>query len=275
MTILTYSAYLAKIDQAQRQEQILLSTSRIAGNQLFWSQWQNNAELAGAVPTTAVVPDNTTVGGIQQGNASASGLRLARLTANSTNAAPFCLILCDRLSHQGGLSGTGVGAQTTNLPTAALTRSTSGVGVMAAVEIYTQVGATPQTFTCSYTNELGTAARTSLAVPIGGTSVQEVLINKFQIMTLQAGDFGVRSVESLTLSGSTGTIGNFGVALFRPIMSFPGVYDEMSEFDAMLGLCANMHLIPQNACLWWLVATTTGTIPGHMVDMKFIEDALP
>jgi hypothetical protein len=56
--------------------------------------------------------------------------------------------------------------------------------------------------------------------------VQEVLINKFQIMPLQAGDRGVKSVESLTLSASTGTAGNFGLTLFRPIMTFPGVYDE-------------------------------------------------
>jgi hypothetical protein len=275
VSISTYAAYFAKIDQAQRVEQILLSTSRVSGNQLFWSQWQNNASVPGVAPSTAVVPDNTTAGSLGQGNASASGLRLARLVANSSSAAPFCLVLCDRLSHQGGLSGTTTGAQTTNLPTAALTRSTDGIGVMAAVEIYTQLGATPQTFTCSYTNEAGTAGRTSTAVPLGGSAVQEVLINKFQIMTLQAGDRGVKSVESLTLSASTGTAGNFGLTLFRPIMTFPGIYDEAQEFDAILGLGANMHLIAQNACLFWLVATTTGTIPSHCVDLKLIEDALP
>jgi hypothetical protein len=275
VAISTYAAYLAKIDMAQRAEQILNSTSRISGNQLFWSQWTNSASSAGVAPSTAVVPDRTTVGSLGQTNASATGLRLSRATMTSNSASPFGLVLCDRLSHQGGLSGTTTGAQTTNLPTAALTRSTDGLNVMAAVEIYAQIGATAQTFTCSYTNQAGTASRTSIAVPIGGTSVQEVLINKFQVMTLQAGDLGVKSVESLTLSASTGTAGNFGVTLFRPIMTFPGVYDEAQEFDAILGLGANMHLIPQDACLFWLVATTTGTIPGHCIDVKLIEDALP
>ena len=123
-------------------------------------------------------------------------------------------ILIDRLGHTGGLSGTVATAQTTNLPTAALpTRATGGAGVMAALQIYTTLGATNANVTCSYTNQSGTAARTGTAefviTPIS------TLVYPF---TLEGADSGVRSVESVTLSVSTGTVGDFGVLLYKPLM---------------------------------------------------------
>jgi hypothetical protein len=275
VSISTYAAYLAKIDKAQRAELVLSSTSRAAGAAMLWSQWTTNPAGAGAAPSAAVVPTNLTQGSIGQVNAGASGLRLARAVINTTSAAPYSLILCDRLSHQGGLSSAVTTAQTTNLPTAALTRSTDGVGVMAALEIYTTLGNTATTWSASYTNQAGTAGRTSIASVLGGTGAQEQLLNKFQIMPLQAGDFGVKSVENVTVLASTTVAGNFGITLFRPLMTFPGLYTDVQEFDAILGLGANLHLIPQDACLFWLAATTIGTIPAHHVDLKFIEDAAP
>lgn len=124
-------------------------------------------------------------------------------------------VLIDRLSHQGGLSGTVTTAQTTNLPTAALTRYTSGVGVYAALEVYTAVGATDALWTVSYTNQAGTAGRTAswlMADTPGG--------NSFHPIPLVGSDTGVRSVESVTLTPSTGTAGNFGVTLFKPLVWF-------------------------------------------------------
>lgn len=128
---------------------------------------------------------------------------------------PGTFVVCDRLSHQGGLSGTVVGAQTTNLPTDPLLRYVDGEGVMIGVTIYTQIGATGTTISASYTNQAGVAGRTTPLVQIGATRFREA--NRLILLPLQAGDTGVQSVESVSLTATTGTAGNFGVTLFRPL----------------------------------------------------------
>ena len=84
------------------------------------------AGLGGSAPTTAAACTNATVGalggtsGQQGGFANGTLRRIPTARISATQAGTY--ILCDRLSHQGGLSGVTTGAQTTNLPTAALTR---------------------------------------------------------------------------------------------------------------------------------------------------------
>jgi hypothetical protein len=138
----------------------------------------------------------------------------SRNTDNHT-LGPGVGMLYDRLSHQSGLDGTVTTPQTTNLPTAALTRYTSGDGVVIMVSIYLGVGATPTTITASYTNQAGTSGRTTEAGVLGGPSFAGPGAT---ILGLQAGDTGVRSVESVTLAGSTGSAGNFGVTLMKPLI---------------------------------------------------------
>jgi len=121
--------------------------------------------------------------------------------------------IIDRLSHQGGLDGALVGTLTTNLPTAALTRYTDGVGVLAGLTIYSSLGTTATTITASYTNQAGTAGRTTLAIPFGGSGNNTA--PRMLILPLAAGDTGVRSVESVTTAGGTGLVSNFGVTLFK------------------------------------------------------------
>jgi hypothetical protein len=185
-------------------------------------------------------------GSLGQNDGSAS-LWLAGFRSNKDRAAT--VILADRLVHTDGLSGTVTTAQTTNLPTTALTRYTSGVGVLAALEIYGALGATATTFTCSYTNSGGTSGRTSPAYPIGSTTYNQV--GRFLIMPMQAGDVGVKSVESVTVLASTLTAGNFGVTLFKPL------YAHFDPFTFAQGPVVqdfvNTALLPQiqnGACLF-------------------------
>jgi len=173
-------------------------------------------------PTTAVVCDNTlnTPGLAQcigQTNPAANALRLIGATLGaSLGLDDNSLILYDRLVHQGGLDATSIAAQTTNLPTPALTRYTDGVGVWILVTVWTLVGTTATTITASYTNQAGTAGRTTVATAFGGTGFRE--FGRGILLPLQAGDTGVKSVESVTLAASTTTAGNFGVALIKPLM---------------------------------------------------------
>jgi hypothetical protein len=147
----------------------------------------------------------------------ASGKRMAILGARVSGAitSGAMLMLVDILSISGGLNGTLTTPQTTNLPSAALPRYTSGEGVHAALLIYTSIGTTGTTFTCSYTNQAGTSGQTTPEMAIGtsGQNSAGTLIR----LPLQSGDSGFRSIESVTLAATTGTAGNFGVILYRPL----------------------------------------------------------
>jgi hypothetical protein len=138
--------------------------------------------------------------------------------------------------------------QTTNLPTAALTRYTSGAGVFAAIEISSSgIGSTQTTGTISYTNQAGTAGQTGRFGTIGSTT------HRFYFCTLDSGDTGVRSVESVTLVTSTGTAGNFGVTLYRPLAFFVPGFDMSEAIDPWMsgGMIGDLTAaLVDDACLF-------------------------
>lgn len=221
------------------------------------------------VPTSPVTCDKTNPGAInaQLANYSPnSAYVLGGRFSNGLTRGSYILI--DRLSHQGGLDGTLTTAQTTNLPTAALTRYTNGVGVMAAIVIYTAIGATASTFTVSYTNQAGVAGQTSVAHIIGSSSYNAG--GRLIPIPLANGDTGIRSVESVTLSATTGTAGNFGIVLFRPIAMFaidtlnPVVADLISGCSA-----GGLEPISDDACLNLLQVCETGGLVSIGVQSFF------
>ena len=174
----------------------------------------NQMGIAATTPTLPVVPTNLTAGALGQQNAT-GGLQTSILGGYFQGVGGGNCIVCDRLSHQSGLSGIVTGAQTTNLPTAALTRYTSGEGVMLGISIYSLIGTTGTTLTATYTNQAGIGSRVTPTVAFGATGFREV--NRLLMLPLQSGDTGVRSVESVTIAGTTGAAGNFGVTLFKPL----------------------------------------------------------
>lgn len=168
--------------------------------------------------------------------------------------------LADFLVHSGGMSGTVTTEQTTGLPTVALSRYTNGDGVMAAIVVYTSLGITATTATLNYTNQSGTAGRTSQPIVVPASSAPKGVL----VFCLQDGDTGVRSVEGLTLAGSTGAAGNFGVLLFKPIAMLGGTcaesIDRAPTRDMLLSGGAIAE-IQQGACLAALFSfiTSSGT----------------
>ena len=233
--------------------------SGIAGR--MFSCWPLGGGDNGAAPTTAVVPTKDTAGA--QPNFSNSSFEQFLTRARPTETNRNGHILCDRLSHQGGLSGTTTGEQTTNLPTATLTRYTDGVGVMIGIEIYTVIGTTSTNVVARYTNQAGTGSRTTQAVSIGNTGFREG--NRLILLPLQDGDYGVQSVEGVTLAASTGTAGNFGVTLFRPL--FPLGYCDAAipyVLDGPLG-CGMLPKVVNDACLFWIVTANSASTFGPLL----------
>ena len=221
--------------------------------------------LGGAVPTTPVAPDRSTTGAMGQQDA----VGVQRLAQAQVARGDGTLIVCDRLSHQSGLSGIVTTAQTTNLPTAPLTRYTNGVGVLAALEIYVALGAVQVGPTMEYTNQAGVGGRVSPAGFIGGSEHQSV--RRFIAMPLQAGDTGVRSVESVTLSASTGSAGNFGVVLYRPLFPLLGasVVTGVGRTDAFLNLGGLCPVIEASACLFYVAM---GGLALMLNELRFIGE---
>lgn len=214
------------------------------------------ASLPGTAPTTAAAPTNATAGALPMYDATTGQLFVPG--ASLGVQWPGMYVLCDRLSHQGGLSGIVTGAVTTNLPTAALTRYTDGVGVMLGISVYTVIGTTGTTITCTYTNEAGTGSRVSPLVVIGGTGFREA--SRMLLVPLAAGDTGVRSVESSTLTATTGTAGAFGYTLFKPLVGFVASEPGSKDFNLLDGgMCGGLPEIVNGACLFWLYITPAST----------------
>lgn len=164
-------------------------------------------------------PTNASDGTLKQ--ADPSGGRKKWLVAGQcqgavgTNMTAF--FLADRLADYDGFVGNSTSLQTVTGGPLAVTRytGTEAVGNQLFIEVYTLIGATPQTGTIVYENENGVSHTTT--TQIGGNSVYRTATS-FRPVSLAQGDRGIRSVTSIQLSGNTGAVGSFGFTIVRPLM---------------------------------------------------------
>jgi hypothetical protein len=252
---------------------IYVSKSNSATNAARPFDTWTGSVFAGAAPSTAAVPARNVAGALGQENGASGALRCVGGNQQALSGGyGSCAIVIDRLSHQGGLDATVTSAQTTNLPTAALTRYTSGVGVMCGLTIYTTIGTTPTTVTVSYTNQAGTGGQVSPAVVIGGNP--NTVGGRLVMIPPAAGDTGFRSVESVTLAGSTGTAGNIGVTLFKPLTMFiGGAPGEEALADLITGrMGGGLPEILDDACLSLVVMQGPSATVAWHGSLFFHED---
>ena len=244
------------------------ATAPIAGRGC--SFWQYDGMPAGgAVPTVAEVPTRTTQGALPFTAPGGSrekwliGASIAPLVAG-------VFLLYDRLFHIGGLSGTVTTAQTVQGSPAspALTRNTGGGGNFAFYEIYTNVGTTSVTMTMTYTDQNGNTGNTS-TINIGATNFREV--TRAQRIPLATGDSGIRAVESVQLSASTGTAGNFGIIIAQPLAWIPvGASGIAGWRDYTTGL-PGMPAINSDACLALMFIPSASTATELFGCLGFVE----
>lgn len=213
------------------------------------ASWRYSTPAA-AIPTTSSALSGTSDVALAELPAVNTGrLTVLGSTFSQNQATSMCLIVADILNHSGGLDGTITTEQTTNLPTAALTRYTSGEGVMAGILIYSTIGSTGTTYTVKYTNQNGTSGKISSESVIGVASYREP--GALLPVPLVDGDTGVRSVESVTLGSSTGVAGNVGVILFKPLamMAIPGMGGVTIDAVTTGGFVGALAQAEPNACL--------------------------
>lgn len=249
MPFANYDAYISGLKQQQFGD---FQTNANTGSATRLGMLSRNFVPAPATPTTSVALDKNSDRAINSYLPNGGDGQLSILGArfNGSVSSGAMIMAVDMLNISGGLSGNNSTTQSINLPTAALTRYTTGVGVHAGIIVHTAIGTTATTVTVSYTNETGTSGRTSTAVVLGGAGFREagVVVR----IPLQAGDLGFRSVESVTLAALTGTGGDFGIVLYKPLAMFAvNDYENANLMDCvstgrMVGQC---NEVLDNACL--------------------------
>lgn len=250
MAVATLAALIGKL-RNPTQPLVYLKNAQLATGVHWNSEWiQPGAPGAASTPgTTAAICDRATTGALGQANKSAGEQRAwfrRHAEGGSGASAQGSLMLVDRLAHVGGLDGTSTAAQTVSTP--ALTRFTSGVGVWAAIEIYTAIGATGTTATISYTNTVPTAGQVAPAIVAGGSGFSNARV--ILPFGYASGDTGLTAVASVTLAASTTTVGNFGITLYRTLGWLP--FNNATPYPnrgTPIDLPAPMPVVPDDACL--------------------------
>lgn len=263
MPLSNYASYVDRVTRPMQRIRHTKDGSTTVAGQIH-SLWRT-APRVGAIPAGAAICDRNLAGAMPLANP-ATVMRLAQVEGQL--GAGAAVIIADRLYHVGGLNGTVTTAQA--VTPLALTRYTSGIDVMAALEIYTAVGSTAVVATLSYTDETD-AVRTSPEVTFGSASHNQP--GRFILVPLAQGSRGVKLVHEVTLSASTGIAGNFGVTLFRPLLLIPGLSDAQTVLaDVVLGLAGNLAPVLPDACLWLVVAPRTITVGPWAGELRVIEE---
>lgn len=218
------------------------------GNRIT-NYWRGDGQPGGAplAPSTATACTNATNGALKQ--TSPSGGRQKWLVAANVGASiqNGMVILYDRLLHISGLSGTSITAQTVGGTLGRYNSNSTCIGNRIYAEINTAIGSTGRTITASYTNQAGSSGQTTVSTTIGGTGWSEV--NRVIPIPLAVGDTGVQAVASVTLSASTGTAGDFGIVIARPIMAFPQTGSQAGSYKDQISGIPGPIEIASDACL--------------------------
>ena len=202
-------------------------------------------------------------------------LNAAAQTAAATTA-PAVLMLVDLLGFYPITSVTTTGAQTLN-NTVTLPRYTDGAGVQAFLTPSTVMGAATPNLSIGYTNSANVASRaTPATLPIGNTAAAVTSVvysgtgaGKFgPFMPLQAGDAGIRSVQSVNLSASY-VSGVLNLVLCKPLMTLPITTLGVTAERDLVNQFMSMPKIFDGACLSWMMLAGAATpvaspITGHL-----------
>lgn len=234
----------------------------------YCSMWRGSG-IPGqaAIPTTSAICDKTTLGGwnfTSPDTGNGKELYIAggkMIPANGGTTIEFH----DRLVQMGGLSGIVTTAQTVSLVVSGVTSNLQArlgrsdlSDVMWWIEWYTATGATGVNFTVAVTyTDLSTG---NIVIAPGASAAAG---NLFRILPV-AGKI-IKQIDSVTLSATTGTAGNFGFTATRELIAMETtVANWMKKYNWMdLELtaiedsaCITMHVLP--------TTTSSGTLLGNL-----------
>jgi len=242
------------------------SLTSVAG--FYYSTWLSTGLNPGSAPSTFTVPTDATAGSWDPLlNDATGGSTNCLLQFSAMLPSPVSLVIHDRLGHVGGLSGTSTSAQTVSLTLTAQATSnrcsSTGAGVDWWLEWYTATGSTAVTATITYTNQAGTTGKTTTVSLPASVPASRM----YPISVLASGDTAIQSIQSVTLSATTGTAGSFGVTATRTLALIPSA--QTTNGSVAIDYAAlGMPVVGTGACISGYVlatTTTTGNIQYNIV----------
>lgn len=219
-------------------------------------------------PNVFVPMAQSTDGGLRHGGNVGTKKHLRKITALTTVATPISGLLLDYLGFYGFVDESVTDEQPMD-NTTGLTRYVDGRGVrLMPVVVAGHTGGQP--FTVKYVNQDGVPDRVTQTATMGtqvtnGTILHSQgaggpYVNNGPFLTLQAGDTGVRSVQSVTIGG-IGDVGLFALVLVKPLATFSLFgNDSATEVDYLVDT-PTLPEIQNNAYLN-LVVLPNGQLAG-------------
>lgn len=242
-------------------------SNQVAGRHC--SLWRATGQPAqGAIPTTAAACTNALTGAVQFAQQTAPATSyIGILNAVGSNSA-YTLEVHDRLAHRGGLVLNVTTAQAVDLDLDLLGVSADRIGdptygdVQCWLEVYTDGGATASNATINVTFDDNTDANLNVQA-VGGTIRAGNMFSVDLLRTTAQQGKNIKRVNTVTLSASTGTAGNFGFTFTRPRMYLPmSLANHVNKADwAQTGLSE----VPNGSCLFFMMipsTTSSGTLRG-------------
>lgn len=193
------------------------SSLRAAGNP--------QAMTGGAIPgPTAIDSASTGAWPLPMSLGATENLYMTNFGVNHQTGTNVVLVV-DVLQNAGSITATIVTAQ--NVSTTTNLRWTTDNSLQMILEVTTAFGTATgvPNVTVNYTNESGTASRSTGAISIGTTNYAAAVLFPRQdgvITRLQAGDVGVRSIQQVTFSASSAGAGAACAAIiYKPLLLVP------------------------------------------------------
>jgi len=211
-------------------------------------------------------------GDLISGTATKHLLTMSAQTAGSTTV-PITLLLVDMLGCYARIDGNTASAITL-ANTLTLPRHTSGTGVMAySVVAPATTGGTAHNCLMTYTNQANVGSRALPQTVASTVSAVNSHIyhsgtaanNIGPFLPLQAGDTGIRSVQTWQQSAANGTASTFtNLVLAKPIMELQLTTQFLLSERDMLNQFPSLPLIQEaaaakNACLSWIAYAGAAT----------------
>jgi hypothetical protein len=237
----------------------------------YMSLWRATGQPGqGAIPVAVATCNNALTG----------AMNFTQQTAPATSYGGYANLACsnsavtvevhDRLMHMGGLLLNVTTSQTVGLDINGVTADNmvERIGdsnfsdIQWWLEVYTDGGATASNATINVTYNDGTSGDLTV-VAVGGTLRAGRAISLNGLIPAAAAGKYIRDINTVILSASTGTAGNFGFTATRPRMDMPLPLANKKEIFNWADL--GFPEVFNSSCLFPLElcsTTTTGTVRG-------------
>lgn len=272
MTITNFDQLIDAL--ANNSSRIILDKASLANQTVsrYCSMWRATGQPAqGAIPTTAALCTTATLGAVQftqQTAPATSYIGLIDLVSSNNGQT---VEIHDRIAHMGGLvlNSTALQPPTGSLlDLEALAPSSARIGeanyndVQTWLEVYADGGATASNATINVTFDDNTSGNLN-TLAVGGTIR---IGNRFSVdalrTTAQQGK-NIKRINSVQLSASTGTAGNFGFTFTRPRCYIPT--EAALKSTKLTWGATGVTNVPNDSCLEFMVlpsTTSSGTLRG-------------